>query len=98
PPRPPLFPYTTLFRSPHQQCDLIELQLGQRLIEEILRRQTEAMYGPLAVLTEKDLVQIGLKDVLLLVMQLQQHRHHCFGELATRSEEHTSELQSRENL
>ncbi|MNN06597.1 hypothetical protein D3C81_1193920 [compost metagenome] len=40
------------------------------------------MHRALAILAEEYLVQIRLHDVALVVMQLQQHRHHRFVELA----------------
>ena len=40
------------------------------------------MYGTLAILTEKHLVHVGFEDLALVVMQLEQHRHHGFGGLA----------------
>src|SRR5690606_41550782 len=85
PPRPTLFPYTTLFRSHHAGL--------------------EAVARPLAafhVLAGAEVGQLlaGHEHELLLVAQLaSQFRHllHQPAEIA-RSEEHTSELQSRENL
>src|SRR5690606_42099081 len=71
PPSPPLFPYTTLFRSHTPVCDL--RRRSQR--HEILQRggRPPAQRGPSG------------------------HRSGRAQE-ALRSEEHTSELQSRENL
>src|SRR5947209_11653845 len=70
PPRPPLFPYTTLFRS----RDLFGIRerhvLAQRIDEEV-----ERVHGP---------------DVDRHLDQDVEHGH--------RSEEHTSELQSRQYL
>ncbi|MNE07934.1 hypothetical protein D3C80_1005740 [compost metagenome] len=40
------------------------------------------MDGALAVLAEEHLVQVGLEDLALVVVQLQQHRHHGLGGLA----------------
>src|SRR5690606_39712969 len=78
PPRSPLFPYTTLFRS-------IALVAGRVHVRVVL---------------------LGTHDVLpvdrVLDATLDQHRHgllHLVADHAhVRSEEHTSELQSRENL
>ncbi len=61
---------------------MMELQLRQRLAEEVLARQTETMHGAAPVLPEKYLVQVGLQYLLLVVVQLQQNRHHRFGGLA----------------
>ncbi|MNQ38873.1 hypothetical protein D3C85_524670 [compost metagenome] len=40
------------------------------------------MDGALAVLAEEHLVQVGLEDLALVVVQLQQHRHHGLSGLA----------------
>ena len=40
------------------------------------------MDGAVAVLAEVDLVEVGLEDLLLAVVELEQHRHHELGELA----------------
>jgi hypothetical protein len=65
-----------------QQRDLLQLQLGDRLAEEVLTGQAEAVHRALAVLTEEHLVHVGLEYLALVVVQLQQHRHHRFGGLA----------------
>src|SRR5690349_22742520 len=79
PPRSTLFPYTTLFRSRHEDGSLgirqIDAEDGAVLHHEDPRaihfdRQLELCFGPLA-----------------------QERHNPL-----RSEEHTSELQSRRDL
>ena len=66
----------------NHQRHLVQLQLSQGLAEQILTGQTKTMHRALAVLTEKDLVQVGLKNFVLVVMQLQQQRHHRFGGFA----------------
>ena len=58
----------------------MQFQLGQRLPEEELAGQAETVHGALAILTDEYLVEVSLEDFLLAVMQLQQHRHHGFGE------------------
>ena len=68
-----------------QQRHLVELELGQRLAEEILAGQAEAMDRSLPILAEEHLVEIGLEDVALVVVQLQQHRHHRFVDLAAQA-------------
>ena len=67
---------------PHQQRHLMQLQLGQRLTEEVLTGQTEAMHRTLAILPEEHLVQVRLQNGLLVVVQFQQHGHHGLGQLA----------------
>src|SRR2546430_5123614 len=92
PPRSPLFPYTTLFRS--------LLQLGWRertdeilLAQEIEERDEPAVAGAAPPVAER--------RVALQIVGRQQTRwtartpHHRGNR---RSEEHTSELQSQSNL
>src|SRR5690606_40765500 len=80
PPRSPLFPYTTLFRSA-LQARRSDLQRTLQLAAEQERRAVAELEGLQGELFELDAAaaQAGLQDAL-------------------RSEEHTSELQSRENL
>src|SRR5690606_42132817 len=86
PPPPPstLFPYTTLFRSPHHVRDGLPCQdahtyrlQGDYLIAVISDGAGSACYS-----------QLGSQAITDTLVQV----------LAERSEEHTSELQSRENL
>ena len=60
----------------------MQLQLGERLAEEVLAGQPEAMDGTPAILTEEYLIEVGLENLLFVVVQLQQHRHHRLGGLA----------------
>src|SRR5690606_41935063 len=91
PPRSTLLPYTTLFRSQHIANLILSLVAG-RMIDDMHLRNIggEALIGGSAA------------------VECQQ-RQHCLlnfrtivnaapGEHYRRSEEHTSELQSRENL
>src|SRR5690606_41184756 len=81
----PLFPYTTLFRS---RDDLDALGRIRRL-ENRIAHPVDAAHGPLV---EADLLERAadaLHDVAL---------DRRDEPLRVRSEEHTSELQSRENL
>src|SRR3712207_7292305 len=77
PPRSTLFPYTTLFRSRHDD-------LRQRHVDGALRQ----------FLAEAALVELRHERALELVA-LVEERH---PEREARSEEHTSELQSRQYL
>ena len=43
------------------------------------------MNGATTVLTKKDLVQIGLENLRLVVVEFKQHRHHGFGSLAAQT-------------
>src|SRR5205085_12030415 len=91
-PRPPLFPYTTLFRSEERQ-----LKRAHRRNVKALRRQQGR---PL------EQVVADLRRLRLAVAQdAQRSAAHQLGNrlaydrlLSQRSEEHTSELQSQSNL
>src|SRR5690606_41834276 len=98
PPRSPLFPYTTLFRSvaadeaPVRRFhDTLAEALEDNIQNGVVVLEVELEPGPLAAheVAARGHVAAVARDghVLLLVPRL----HH-------RSEEHTSELQSRENL
>src|SRR3712207_8645933 len=83
PPRSTLFPYTTLFRSPPV--------LGERLVRVAAERAGEqGVVADLRMGVERQVVG-GQVDVV------GQQRPQAL-ELAPRSEEHTSELQSRQYL
>src|SRR5690606_42085970 len=77
PARPPLFPYTTLFRS------------------EIHGHAHARQHG-LVQITDRPIDRIHHQRMIPLAEQ--RHQGHADGRHARRSEEHTSELQSRENL
>src|SRR5207302_8399740 len=79
PPRSPLFPYTTLFRSPERMRVPVE-HVGQ---EETTRHA--AVAGERCAGGDRERRAPGAGD-------------DAAGARALRSEEHTSELQSRENL
>src|SRR3712207_7281075 len=84
PPRSTLFPYTTLFRS----------QSAVDLQEIIVDEPHAARAGPLD--TGRQRGHIGLAGVEEL--DLQRDRRVAAQRLWARSEEHTSELQSRQYL
>src|SRR5690606_39520348 len=73
PPRPTLFPYTTLFRS----LNKIDPVTGQATVVGVISPQT-SFHG---------LIRTNAGELFAIS-----------GQEDTRSEEHTSELQSRENL
>src|SRR3712207_7694479 len=84
PPRSTLFPYTTLFRSLH----LGDVGIGFRVEgQRDLRRAGAVAVGG-------DVAQM-VQTVHLLLDDL---GHRAFHRLRGRSEEHTSELQSRQYL
>src|SRR5207302_2635894 len=94
PPPPPLFPYTTLFRSPQGGLDgSVQLHPGDVALVVVVAEKR------LGALLQEDLER-GLGGEL---GGLAQERSSA-AQLALvldavgRSEEHTSELQSRENL
>src|SRR5690606_41313946 len=86
PPSPPLFPYTTLFRSPV----LAGEHEGEGAPQPLERPQAgvlDEVQHHLVVGAGAEAVLAQLGPQVLVVVHL-----------AVRSEEHTSELQSRENL
>ncbi len=66
----------------YQQGRLGDSQLVEGAVEIEVTRQAEAVDGPLTILAERDLVGIGLQDLILAVMQVEQNGHHGLGELA----------------
>src|SRR2546430_6732808 len=89
PPRSPLFPYTTLFRSRARASileDAFEALIGALYLDsdlETTRRLVLQWYGPLA-------------DRLALTEEAENPKGRL--QELVRSEEHTSELQSQSNL
>src|SRR5690606_40525776 len=89
PPHSPLFPYTTLFRSSHW---MREMRAAAAEIKERTGGGVEIKFYPGGVM--------GNDAQVLRKIRIGQLHGGAFtaGGLAERSEEHTSELQSRENL
>src|SRR2546427_10488062 len=94
PPRSTLFPYTTLFRSPavEEQTEftatLTEIGPNKIPVIKVVRELTG-----LGLKEAKDVVDAAPKaDDVLGFLEAEP------GELADRSEEHTSELQSQSNI
>src|SRR5690606_42164905 len=93
PPGPPaciLFPYTTLFRSRarvHQELSAVELHVARA----VAVADDEGVHASRAVEHALDAVVEAAREVEELFADEP-------GEGEQRSEEHTSELQSRENL
>src|SRR3712207_7340683 len=83
PPRSTLFPYTTLFRS---------VEDNRHLIQQVLALRHSWLY---ARSPDTDLVVMGPADVLA---HLPNDLVKIEQQPAARSEEHTSELQSRQYL
>src|SRR5688572_32252278 len=88
PPRPTLFPYTTLFRSAGKEYAHGSLSLQECLVPELLVR-TASPAGLAA--TIKSVRWTGLRCRVAAEGDVS-------GLRADRSEEHTSELQSQSNL
>src|SRR5205814_6132261 len=87
PPRSPLFPYTTLFRSPGVRG------VGRDELE------AERAHAPLAALRQRVELRAGDPERRMrLLVRLRQHVAERHVEILARSEEHTSELQSLRHL
>src|SRR5690606_39732421 len=87
-----LFPYSTLFRAPAPRRDMMASLAVDALVE-----------GSVFVAGDSVLVQISLSDASSLLFTREYQRDmgdvlQVITEISQRSEEHTSELQSRENL
>src|SRR5690606_40464714 len=87
PPRSPLFPYTTLFRSSHLRRFVLPVlhQLDGVALAQLHALHHRSHFGIRQAAREPILQQRGDQRLTLDQKHL-------------RSEEHTSELQSRENL
>src|SRR5690606_40668872 len=91
PPRPTLFPYTTLFRSRKQQRLAVLEQsmegMRQHFIGTVTDKHLIGLYTviPGHRLFQAVAIRVGVQTQIVV-------------NLGLRSEEHTSELQSRENL
>src|SRR5439155_16244542 len=86
PPRSPLFPYTTLFRSAALAVAVLAVHLAERLLPEQLAVGVQAVE---AVRAEEGVYPLTVGDRV----------YAFFGSYGLyRSEEHTSELQSRGHL
>src|SRR2546426_9288976 len=84
PPRSTLFPYTTLFRSPHE--------IRSRAAHRELRRDRAV------ALVDVDDARLVGRELRFVVLPVRDDDHAITGLHQTRSEEHTSELQSPCNL
>src|SRR5690606_40899686 len=91
PPRSTLFPYTTLFRSEEPLAHIvIVVTLTPGVFVEGIRQAH--------VLRLRLLLSLPVRFLLLHVVLSQQRCKLRLHARSLRSEEHTSELQSRENL
>src|SRR5690606_41503212 len=89
PPRSPLFPYTTLFRSVYGEGATAGATRPGELVDRFLARLIDGVLI---------LVVVGIIVVPLTIGMFFAGSDFLGEEHANRSEEHTSELQSRENL
>jgi hypothetical protein len=65
-----------------EERDLVQLELRQRLAEIEAAGQTEPVDGPSAVLREVDLVDVRLKQCVLVVPELECNGHEGFADLS----------------
>src|SRR3712207_7842227 len=84
PPRSTLFPYTTLFRSGEAAAP--DMRRWDDVLDRLLNWESEVTIGVVGK-------YVGLPDAYKSLTEALIH-----GGLANRSEEHTSELQSRQYL
>src|SRR5690242_21436344 len=89
PPRPTLFPYTTLFRSAIKEAEEEARRTLQSAQEQVQRLFNDAQEHA------RKLVADAETDAKRTA---EDTRQRLISEIATRSEEHTSELQSHVNL
>ncbi len=65
-----------------QQCHLRQVELGEWLAEVELAREAEAMDGAVAVLAQEDLIDIGVHEIRLAEVRVQDHGHDGFAHFA----------------
>src|SRR5688572_31365295 len=87
PPRSTLFPYTTLFRSVEHHDRRLAAQLQMRALE-VRRGRLQHLPAGVDIAGERHHADAGMRG---------DARPHGLA-IASRSEEHTSELQSQSNL
>src|SRR2546422_6768301 len=88
PPRSTLFPYTTLFRS---DLDRHAVQALERIRADDLGGRADLERAPLAQQQHAP----GAQERMIGIVAREQDRNPARGQSHDRSEEHTSELQSR---
>src|SRR5207249_10590762 len=95
PPRSTLFPYTTLFRSANVETEAHAVELP--IVD--VRGAREALEDARQITRRDADAAIAHGDVRLTVRLPHRDVHRCrLGAVLLRSEEHTSELQSRFDL
>src|SRR3712207_9132544 len=94
PPRSTLFPYTTLFRSLDKLSEAgYDPAFGARPLKRVLQRMIE---DPMSEMILKGEIPNGSK--VIIEPNDTPYEEVAEGESIVRSEEHTSELQSRQYL
>src|SRR5687768_1131172 len=91
-PRPPLFPYTTLFRSENDSTGAAD-EVGQAAMQRQRRAQSHQHEG-----LDQQAADHEQRDRHTRRLDLQEDGARNGGKGEARSEEHTSELQSRLHL
>src|SRR5207247_8361815 len=98
PPSPPLFPYTTPFRSPRPPLRIpLRLAAGAQLAH-VLPEQLQGLGAPRGLEQVLPHVLEVTRPALLVVVPFGQADREQCQRRSRRSEEHTSELQSRVDL
>src|SRR5205085_5371481 len=93
PPRPPLFPYTTLFRSDQSTGDALAAT------QSLARVADEAGYHRYWLAEHHNMPAVAATNPPLLIALVAGATERIrVGSGGVRSEEHTSELQSQSNL
>ena len=67
----------------HEQRDLRQVELGERLAEIELAREAEAVDRAVAVLPEEDLIDIGVHEIVLGEAGVERDRHDRLADLAS---------------
>src|SRR2546423_10071250 len=84
PPKSPLFPYPTLFRSPREKLALRARVVRQNLLAQLARARAALRAALLQIALVPSLLDLPARNHARLVQNVNERR----------SEEHTSELQS----
>src|SRR5690606_40879214 len=96
PPSSTLFPYTTLFRSPAAVATFITGKVDEK--ENMVMRGARRGYEPLLKWSLRNPAIVIITALVLVAVSLFGASRMGAEFIPSRSEEHTSELQSRENL
>src|SRR3712207_7598037 len=97
PPRSTLFPYTTLFRSERELAS-IRTAIDELEVRTLLSGEYDSREALVTIRSEAGGVDAADFAEMLLRMYLRWAERHKYPVEVYRSEEHTSELQSRQYL